>query len=183
MNFCGKSLISTGICTRRTPKTEEIREFRLQCVSHDVLDKIYKLYVRRHQENLTSQNGLNLTSTLHDLLSEGHGEEQTHTRDLKNLAAESFTTGNGTGTYVIFLIAMQPRNIALMQLNTTVTIYYSVTIDEDQRCLHHLMMGLTNLLPLMSKIVSENGTNHTNLLETSQRFQNSNCNSCVLTGL
>ena len=87
-----------------------------------------------------------------------HGEEQTQTRFKKNLTGKSFIIGDGTDVYVTFI------NCKATKDHCTYTTKYhmkvlSATIYEDQTCLNHLQKALTDLLTLISKIVSENGTN------------------------
>ena len=102
--------------------------------------------------NLTSQNGLSLPNTLQRLRSVEHGDEQTQTRFMNNLAGKSFIIGDGKDVYVTFI------NCKVTKDHCTYTTKYQknvfpVTIYEDQMCLNRLQKALTGLLTLISKIM------------------------------
>ena len=147
-----------------------IIRFLSKYVSRDVLDQIYKLYVRPHLDygdiiyhkydpefKLDFRKRLESTQYSAALAVSG-AWRGTQTRFTKNLAEKSFIIEDGTDVYVNFI------NCKVIKDHYTYTTKYhinviSVTIYEDQTCLDHLQKALTDLLTLISKIVSENGTN------------------------
>ena len=96
-----------------------IIRFLSKYVTRDVLDQIYKLYVRPHLDYSDIiyhkyDPELSLPNTRLRLLSVVHGEEETQTRFTKNLAEKSFIIGDGTDVYVTFINCNVTKTIILM---------------------------------------------------------------------
>ena len=168
--------------------------FLSKYATRDVLDQIYKLYVRPHLDygdiiyhkydpefKLDFIKRLESTQYSAALAASGAWRGTNTDKIYEELGWEIFCYRKWYG-HLCYFYKLQSDQRPLYLHNEIPhepadMNVLSLTNYEDQTCLNHLQKALTDLLTLISKIVLENGTNKTNQLETVQRFLGLNCNS------
>ena len=145
--------------------------FLSKYLARDVLDQIYKLYVRPHLDygdiiyhkydpefKLDFTKQLESTQYTAALAVSGAWRGTNTDKIYEELGWEILYYRRWYRVYVTFINSRTTKNHCIYTTKYHKNVL-SVTIYEDQTCLNHLQKAQTDLPTLISKIVLENGTN------------------------